>query len=276
MYRQLLAAASSTTDCPVVFMTPKIELGCFICRGAAAGDVIEMVKHTDRAGHAIGGSAALVAPTKPNTDEEYECEQHRRAAWLWSQRRPIAGSVAERYLQEARGITSSLPPTLSFLPSRDQHPSAMIAAYAMPEEIESGILGHPRNVAAVHITRLVPDDSDRERGDKAEIPIGRPLGRPIALAPANDLLGMVIAEGIEDALSASEATRLGAWAAGSASFMAAFANVVPSCIESLTVLVDSNAAGRKNSNALRKRLVAGRGRIEIRLIRSAPNGPRFQ
>ena len=47
--------------------------------------------------------------------------------------------------------------------------------------------------------------------------IGRSSGSPIVLAPANDLLGLVISEGIEDALSLHEASGCGAWAAGSAS-----------------------------------------------------------
>jgi hypothetical protein len=83
---------------------------------------------------------------------------------------------------------------------------------------------------------------------------------------------MVIAEGIEDALSAHEATGLGAWAAGSASFMPALAEAIPSYIESLTILVDDNAAGWKGSTALRDVLLARRRRLEIKLIRSAPDG----
>src|SRR5262249_16033246 len=39
----------------------------------------------------------------------YADEQHRKAAWMWSQRRPIGGTVAEIYLRKARGITCALP-----------------------------------------------------------------------------------------------------------------------------------------------------------------------
>src|SRR5262249_48137987 len=102
--------------------------------------------------------------------------------------------------------------------------------------------------------------------------IGRPLGRPIVLAPPNDLLGLVVAEGIEDALSAHQCTGLGAWAAGSASYMPALAETIPAYIECLTILVDDNLAGWKNSTALRDGLLARRGRLEINSIRSAPDG----
>jgi hypothetical protein len=258
---------------------------CWNCRGCAlGGDVIALVQHLDGCSFTaaietltgelrpIRGFAARAVPPPAKTDEEYERQQHAKATSLWSQRRPITGSIAEQYLREARHYTGPLPSTLAFLPARYEYPPAMIATYAMPDEPEPGILGEPHNVVAVHITRLVPDGSDRERGKRAKITIGRPLGRPIVLAPPNDLLGLVIAEGIEDALSAHEATGLGAWAAGSASFMPALAETIPSYIESLTILVDDNPAGWKGSTALRGRLLARRGRLEIQLIRSAPDG----
>jgi ATP-dependent DNA ligase len=35
---------------------------------------------------------------------------------MWSLRQPIAGTIGERYLREARKYSSTLPPTLGFLP----------------------------------------------------------------------------------------------------------------------------------------------------------------
>jgi len=77
-------------------------------------------------------------------------------------------------------------------------------------------------VRGVHLTRLKPDGSDRERTANGKIMIGHSAGVPIILAPPNDLLGMAISEGIEDALSAHEATGLGAWAAGTANAAASW------------------------------------------------------
>jgi hypothetical protein len=88
---------------------------------------------------------------------------------------------------------------------------------------------------------------------------------PIWLAAVNDGLGLVIAEGIEDGLSAYQATGLGAWAAGTASRMPALADVVPDYIESVTILIDDDATGEKNSTELAQRLVA-RG-IEVLMAR---------
>src|SRR5262249_3066801 len=161
------------------------------------------------------------------TSEEYEREQHRKAAWLWSQRRPIAGTIAEKYLREARGITYPLPPTLSFLPTRDKYPPAMIAAYSLAGESEPGVLDAPIGVDTVHIPRLLRDGSNRQQGGDAKITIGQPLGRPIVLSPINDPLGLAITEGIEDGLAVAEATGLGVWCSGPASFMPALVNSIP-------------------------------------------------
>jgi hypothetical protein len=94
--------------------------------------------------------------------------------------------------------------------------------------------------------------------------IGTPSGSPIVLAAPGELGGLAIAEGIEDALSVHEATGLGAWAAGAASFMPALATAVPDWIECVTIIVDDDDAGRTNADALADRLDC-RG-VGIRLV----------
>jgi hypothetical protein len=126
--------------------------------------------------------------------------QHEKARWLWSQRQRITGSIAEAYLREARGITCALPPTLGFLQPRkaDQHP-AMIAAFGLCAEIEPGIIAAPSKVTAVHLTLLKTDGSGKAEIKPNKIMIGSPGGLPIIIAPPNDLLGLAITEGLEDA-----------------------------------------------------------------------------
>lgn len=164
---------------------------------------------------------------------------------LWRMRRPIEGTPAERYLREARGYAEPLPATLRYLPGRGKHPPAMIAAYGMPSEPEPSMLAiAARDVRAVHLTRLAPADGPRK------ITIASPIGSPIVLAPANDLLGLAICEGIEDALSVHQATGLGAWAGGAAGFLPALADAVPEWIDCVTVCADADKAGRKGAAAL--------------------------
>src|SRR5262245_52715621 len=82
------------------------------------------------------------------------------------------------------------------------------------------------------------------------------MGQPVVVAPVNDLLGLAITEGIEDALSAHAATELGAWAAGCAGFMPSLAAAVPDYVESVTIFADPDQAGQRNARALADALIA--------------------
>jgi hypothetical protein len=192
-------------------------------------------------------------------------ERRRKAQWTWSQRQPIEGSLAEIYLRVARGYNGPLPATLGFLAARGEHPPAMIAAYGIADEHKPGLLSIADvAVRAVHLTKLRPDGLGKANTESNKITVASPIGSPIMLAPCNDFGGLAIAEGIEDALSVHAATGLGVWAAGSAAYMPALADVVPSYVECASIFVDDNETGRKNSTALAQRLTK-RG-FESRLV----------
>ena len=201
------------------------------------------------------------APAKPSTDNR------GKALALWRRARQIQGSVAEIYLRCERGITCALPATLRFLPPSAQHPPAMIAAFGLAHEPEPGVLAiDERDIVAVHITKLTPDG--RKHSDQPnKIMLGSAPGVPIVLAPMNDLFGLAITEGIEDALSVHQVLGLGAWAAGSATRMPALADAVPDYCDCVTVVADANPAGITNSALLAERL-NGRG-IHAEIIQSA-------
>jgi hypothetical protein len=217
-------------------------------------------------GHLIRGCAAkldaqqysrLKAQAAADT-ERYVERQREKAQWLWRTARPAAGTAAERYLR-SRGITCPAPTTVRFLAPRKpgQHP-AMICPYGLPSEPEPGILEiiEPA-IFAVHLTFLRPDGSakaDVADDESQKITVGSPCGRPSVLAPMNDLLGLVIAEGIEDALSVHAATGVGAWAAGSWSFMPSLAETVPDYSDVVTICVDDDEDGRRGAYELAVRL----------------------
>jgi hypothetical protein len=191
---------------------------------------------------------------RERTDREERLEKARK---LWSQRLPVEGSIAERYLREARQYGGAIPATLGFLPARVEHAPAMIAAFGLAHEVEPGVVEiADASVRGVHLTRLLPDGSDRDRGPKAKIMIGRSAGWPIVLAPPNDLLALGITEGIEDALSAYEELGLGAWAAGSASRLPRLAEIVPEYIETAWIFGHDDYEGQKNADELERRLCA--------------------
>jgi putative DNA primase/helicase len=125
------------------------------------------------------------------------------------------------------------------------------------------MLGNPRNVSSVHLTLLRRDGSGKAELETPKLTIGSPTikvgdemrGLPIVLAPPNDLLGLAITEGIEDALSVYVATGLGAWAAGSASFMPKLADTVPDYIEAVTIWAHPDPAGQKGARQLAQALL---------------------
>ncbi|WP_445215676.1 toprim domain-containing protein [Bradyrhizobium sp. Pa8] len=212
-------------------------------------------------------AAALQRAHAEATERERvaSAERLQKANWLWSLREPIAGTDAETYLREARGYGGPLPGTLGFLRGRGDHPAAMIGAFGIPSEPEPGVIHIPAQaLRGVHITRLAPGGRGKAGTAQDKIMIGRSLGSPVVLAPANDLLGLVIAEGIEDAVSVHEATGLGAWAAGAASRLPALADVLPGYVDCITIMVDDDPDGRRHAAEL-ARQVQRRG-IEVRSI----------
>jgi hypothetical protein len=113
-----------------------------------------------------------------------------------------------------------------------------------------------RIVGAVHLTLLRADGSDKADVEPNKLTVAQPCGRPIVIAPPNDLLGMAVTEGIEDALSVHEATGLGVWAAGCAGYMPALASAVPDYIEALTIYGHDDG-GRRYALKLAHQLEAG-------------------
>jgi hypothetical protein len=177
---------------------------------------------------------------------------------LWAASAPARGTIVESYLQSRAIELTAIPATIRYLPAwRPEHHPAMISVFAIPDEPEPGQLCVARQaIHGVHLTLLRPDGLGKALVEPSKIMIARSIGVPIVVAPMSDGLGLVIAEGIEDALSAHAATGLGAWAAGSAGRMPALANVVPTYVEAVTIIADHNEAGQRGAHELAKRLRA--------------------
>jgi hypothetical protein len=192
--------------------------------------------------------------TVPGTDTELK----RVALFLWARRRPIEGTPAEAYLRQARGYSGPIPATLGYLPARGEHGHAMIAAFGIATEPEPGLLAIADDaVRGIHLTKLNADGTGKAEGESsAKKMIGKSSGFPICIAPPNDLLGIAITEGIEDALSVHQATGLGAWAAGSAGRMPALADKLPDYIECCTIWAHSDPAGQAGAIGLADKLLA--------------------
>ncbi len=150
-----------------------------------------------------------------------------------------------------RGITIPVPASLRFAPSLRRsdgtHGPAMIARI---DSVNGQLIG-------VHRTWLNRDNGGIwRRRDRAML--GRAAGGAVRLAPAAEL--MLVAEGVETALSGTQATSLPAWAALSTSGMVTLA--LPSIVRNVIVLADHdlNGAGeRAAQTAAALWLTEGRG-----------------
>jgi Toprim domain len=250
-YAQQLPNGSYLTRCPLPSHgkgrgdhSPSLSLRdgdhCLLVHCFAGCDPCDILDAIHDNGGELDHPGAAPAPK----EDDYKRQQHGKALRLWRQRRPIAGTIAERYLREVRGITCALPGTLGFLPARKpEHHPAMIAAFALADET-------PRPLVAVHLTLLKPDGSGKAEIEKPKIMVGSPSGLPIVVALPNDLLGLAICEGIEDALTAHQLTGLGAWAAGAAGFMGALGPALPDYIEAVTIFAHADKAGQDGAHEL--------------------------
>jgi DNA primase len=214
---------------------------------------------------------AAPPPRQPTSEELSEkADRLRLARQLWTRSLPAEKSIAQNYLR-ARGYQGCIPATVRYLPRNGVHPPALIAAYGRATEVirESAEPGEliiaDEAVVGVHLIDLRADGSDRLRdeGAKHKRTIGKDITMPIVLAPPNDGLALDIAEGVEDALNAHQASGRGAWAAGGAGRLPGLADHIPSYIETVVISVDDNEAGRTGAYELAARLDA-RG-IEVLL-----------
>jgi len=217
-------------------------------------------------GHAIDGGRERVSRADLEKirakaeafDRDEAAKRLELARWLWSISRSLAGTIAERYLREARRISGALPGTLRFKPATNGYPPALIGAFGLPVEPQPGSLMISRaQVVGVHLTRLKPDGSGkREHEDEpAKIMIARSRGWPLVLASVNDVGGLGITEGIEDGLSVL-VTGLGIWVAGSASRLPALAARVPSYVNDITIFAHTDDDGMRHATELERRLHA--------------------
>ncbi len=205
--------------------------------------------------------------TKPaNSDvEARRLDTRETAMWLWSKALAAAGTPAEVYLR-SRGISPT--DTVRYLPADpSRYPHAMIVPVGFADEPEPGrLVVPPAAIAGVQLTLLRSDGAGKAECQPNKKRVGRGRGVPIVIAAPNDGLGLVIAEGVEDALSFHVALGLGAWAAGGATFLPALADAVPDYIDIVTVASHPEPDARRRAEQLAGRLMRRGIAAEIQLI----------
>jgi hypothetical protein len=219
------------------------------CRGCGeAGDVIALVRHLDRVDFPKAvETLAGVAPDRHGRPARYiHSAPPKRAASepddgqaialrTWTESRPIAGTLGERYLREHRrlALDEDLSHCVRFhalTPWQDGDDllrvPCLIAVYRSVDGDE---------IVAIQKTRLAPDGSK----------IGRKMRGPVkdaAIKIDRDeevTYGVTVGEGLETVLSARALGFRPAWALGSAGAIETFP--VLAGIDALTILAETGA-----------------------------------
>ncbi len=136
-------------------------------------------------------AAARSREAHPVPAVETDIEALEKAARMWKGRQALEGSLAERYLREARGLSGPFPKTIAAHPRLFHGPTgeAWPALLARFEQLDGSLAG---------VLRIFLDRDGRGKGpvDKPKLMRGPCAGAAIHLAPAGEVLG--IAEGLEN------------------------------------------------------------------------------
>ena len=192
-------------------------------------------------------------PAGARTDDD----AHRIAAArrIWDAARDARGTPVAAYLV-GRAITMPPPSSLRWAP-RCWHREARANLPAMV----AAIVDAAGELIGVHRTYLRPDGSGKAGVERPKAMLGRAAGGAVRLAPACETL--TVAEGIETALAAMQATAMPAWAALSTSGLVTL--VLPPMVSTIVILADHdrNGAGERAARAAAQRWLAEGRRVRL-------------
>lgn len=171
-------------------------------------------------------------------DKQKEEKNRDYALKLWNTSFPAENTVVETYLR-SRGLTAVIPQDIRLLPGHRHSPSDRLYPVML-----AAIRCWPyKNIVAVHRTWILPDGSGKAPLEPQKMMLGATSGGAVQLStPAAK---MVIAEGLETAMSVMQATGLSVWAGLST---AGITNLVlPDFPLAQEVIIagDNDPAGRK-------------------------------
>jgi putative DNA primase/helicase len=178
------------------------------------------------------------------------------------QMRPAAGTVVERYIR-ARGITLPISPAIGYLPPGDRY--AWHAPSGERRPVMVAAVHHAEHgLVAVHRTWLAIDGSGKATLNPERMTHGPIGGAGVHLGELRPNKPLVIAGGIESALSATELLDAPAWAALSAIGIERL--VLPADARDIVIAIDRDRDGFGERAARRAAARwAGEGR-RVRLV----------
>lgn len=237
----------------------KLLVWCFA--GCASREVL----HELRARGLLAGNPDNVALSLPVAKPSFVGRDEARteaAQRIWREAQSATGTIVETYFG-SRPITMLPPPSLRFCPDL-WHSEARQFFPAMV----AGVQGPDGRLVAVHRTYLAADGSGKALVEPTKKILGPSGGGAVRLAKASETLQ--VAEGIETALAALQATAQPTWAALSTSGLRTLE--LPGHVRRVTILADGDDPGEAAAQAAAERWFR-EGR-EVRIARP-PRGYDF-
>lgn len=190
--------------------------------------------------------AAVSEPIVRVQVDQRDEDRRARVLRLWEEAVAAAGTVGERYLR-ARAIEGELPgadvlrfhPRMTSLEDRERRP-ALIAGLVNKDGVLEGI----------QVTLLTAHGAAKAALATPRRTIGKLMGHYVRIDAPGDVL--IVAEGLETALSARRALGAGAWAFLSAENLAQFEP--PLVIDKLVIAADHDEAGLAAAARLQARV----------------------
>ncbi len=191
----------------------------------------DYLKPVPRRTDSRGPLPAPPATATKGPDTKDRTEVARR---IWSASQPAAGTPVETYLA-SRGITIEPPPTLRYHPGLKHGPTGL----PLPAMVTAVTTWPEREVIAIHRTFLTADGSKKAQVSNPKLMLGPCAGGAVRLSPfGNDL---VLAEGIETALSVLQASGKPVWACLSTSGLKSV--LLPPEVATVTIAADGDEPG---------------------------------
>ncbi|WP_336491298.1 DUF7146 domain-containing protein [Methylobacterium nigriterrae] len=194
-----------------------------------------------------------------------------RAIQIWRWAAPAAGTPVEQYLR-GRGITEQIPPSIRYRSGQRNwsdgrsYPAMVSLVERVPEE--NGACGEHLHPSGVHITFLSSPDANggvrKAAAEANKLALGQLRQGGVWLSSIYEVRQeLVIAEGIETALSAQQLTGLPTVSALSAAGMKSFR--WPSTVRRIWIAADSDATGLQAAMHLRARALRAGVQARIRI-----------
>jgi len=209
---------------------------CFGC--AADGDVLDFVQRLHhvtlpKAAEMLGGGTLpRVTIATPVAGPDRQTVAEARAIWMDAV--SARDTAVQQYLA-ARSLTLPIPETLRFARLRygkrgHLHPCVVA--------LVTDVTGRPIGIQRTYLNAA---GTGKAAVPKPKLSLGHVRGGAIRLAPGA-VTGLMLTEGVEDALSLMQMEGRAAWASAGAGMLAAMK--LPSVINSVVIGADADEAGR--------------------------------